>query len=110
MTHKLGQVLMFLSSLAVGYFIMLYLEMRLFVSVDAFFVAIGLFIAFLVVLKRPVIGGILGVLVALYPLIESIQEILQHDDEVYYIYCYIIVTSILMITSSLLVVRSRFVR
>jgi len=101
---------MFVSSLAVGYFIMSYLEMRLFVSGDALSIAIGLIIAFLVALKRPVIGGVLGVLVALYPLIASIQETLQYDDEVYYIYYYIVATSILMIASSLIVVRSRTIR
>jgi hypothetical protein len=96
---------MFLSSLAVGYFIMSYLEMRLFVSSDALFIAVGLLAASFVAIRFPIVGGVLGVLIALYPLIASLQEI-----EVYYIYYYIIATSILMIASSLIVVRSRIIR
>ena len=109
MGRKTGLMLMFLSSLAVGYFIMSYLEMRLFVSGDALFIAIGLLAASFVAIRFPVVGGVLGVLVSLYPLIASIQEILQYDD-VYYIYNYIVATSILMIASSLIVVRSRIIR
>ena len=105
MKHKIGLVLMFVSSLAIGFFVMMFLEGRILITADAFLVALILILVSFVALKWPIIGGVMGVLAALYPLAAALRGIVA--DDVYYIWYYVLAFSILLIIGSLMVIMTK---